>query len=59
MAARYVFPDSRAIFQDGPRHFLFVFCLIRYRSILAVFFMFKKKRKKKGGGPQKGSGRGR
>ena len=39
MAAWYIFPVSRAIFQDGRRHFLNIFLKIRNRSILAVFFM--------------------
>ena len=48
MVAQYVFPDNRAIFQDGRQQFFF-----------SCFFSLKKNTKKIGGGPQKGWGRGR
>ena len=50
MAARYIFPDSRAIFQDGRRHFFFFFKnqkLIHFSSVFQVFSLKNQKKIKK------------
>ena len=49
MAAPYIFPVIRAIFQDGGRQFFFSFLKseIHFSSAFHVFFLSKNKNKKK------------